>query len=108
MSGKELLAIEIIEYFQRNEGKPVLVEDLVEYFKVDDKKIRRILRELRAKDSNLFYYKDGVRLVYIYKPSQELIEKINKAIELKNRRNHIKPVDASSIETKDVEVEVVK
>jgi predicted DNA-binding transcriptional regulator YafY len=107
-TSKDILAVEIMEYFQAREGKPITVEQLVEQFQVDGKKIRRILRELRAKDSNIFYYKDGIRLVYIYKPSAELIEKINKAIELKNRKNHVKPVDVSSIEAKDVEVEVVK
>jgi transcription initiation factor TFIIIB Brf1 subunit/transcription initiation factor TFIIB len=107
-SSKELLAVEIIEYFQAREGKPITVDQLVETFNVDGKKIRRILRELRVKDSNLFYYKDGIRLIYVYKPSQEFIEKINKAIELKNRKNHVKPIDVSSVEVKDIEVEVVK
>jgi transcription initiation factor IIE alpha subunit len=107
-SSKDLLAVEIIEYFQARESKPITVEQLVEAFKVDGKKIRRILRELRVKDTNLFYYKDGIRLIYIYKPSQELIEKINKAIELKNHKNSVKPVDVSNVDTSNVEVEVVK
>jgi chromosome segregation and condensation protein ScpB len=107
-SSKELLAVEIIEYFQAREGKPITVEQLVEAFNVDGKKIRRILRELRVKYNELFYYKDGIRLIYVYKPSQELIEKLAKANELKNRKNHVKPIDVSSIDAKDVDVEVVK
>jgi len=107
-SSKELLAVEIIEYFQSREGKPITVEQLVEAFNTDGKKIRRILRELRVKYSELFYYKDGIRLIYVYKPSKELIEKINKAIELKNRKNHVKPIDTSGIDTSGIDVEVAK
>jgi len=108
MSGKEILAIQLMEYFKRNQGIEIQVHELVEYFKVDGKKIRRVLRELRARDRDLFYYKDGVRLVYVYKPSKELIEKIEKINELKNHKNSIKRIDTSDIDAEDVDVEVVK
>jgi len=107
-TSKDLLAVEIIEYFKAREGKAITVDQLVEVFNIDGKKIRRVLRELRARDKDLFYYKDGIRLVYVYKPSAELIEKIEKIYELKNRRNNVKPIDVSNIDSKDVEVEVVK
>ena len=107
-TSKDLLAVEIIEYFKTREGKPITVDQLVETFNIDGKKIRRVLRELRARDSNLFYYKDGIRLIYIYNPSKELVEKITRALELRNRKNHVKPIDVSNIDSKDVEVEVVK
>jgi hypothetical protein len=108
MSGKEILAIQIMEYFERNRGVEIRVEDLVEYLKVDGKKIRRVLRELRARDSDILWYKDGVKLVYVYKPTPEIIERVKKINELKNRKNNAKVIDAENVDAEDVEVEVVK
>ena len=106
VSGKEVLAIQLLEYFKRHEGIEIYVQDLVEYFKVDGKKIRRVLRELRARDRDLFYYKDGVRLVYVYKPTPEILEKVKKINELKNKKNNTKPLDTSDLDIQDIEQDI--
>jgi len=106
MSGKEILAIQLMEYFKRHESVEIHVSDLVEYFKVDGKKIRRVLRELRARDRDLFYYKDGVRLVYVYKPTPEILEKVKKINELKNKKNNTKPLDTSDLDIQDIEQDI--
>ena len=106
VSGKEVLAIQLMEYFKRHEGIEIYVQDLVEYFKVDGKKIRRVLRELRARDRDLFYYKDGVRLVYVYKPTPEILEKVKKINELKNKKNNTKPLDTSDLDIQDIEQDI--
>jgi hypothetical protein len=108
MSGKEILAIQLMEYFRKNAGVEIYVHELVEHFKVDGKKIRRVLRELRARDSDLFYYKDGVRLVYVYKPTSEVLEKVKKISELKNKKNNTRTLDVKDVDTSDIEVEVTQ
>jgi hypothetical protein len=68
-----------------NANRPLSVDDIAYYANLDTKTTRKYLRLLRAQYPNdIVFVKDGVKTIYIYKPTKETLEdltlKLNKRL----------------------------
>jgi predicted DNA-binding transcriptional regulator YafY len=67
----------IMNVLKANQGKPLYVEEIAYYVGLDPKTTRKYLRLLRAQYPNdIVVVKDGVKTVYLYKPSKEALEEL--------------------------------
>jgi predicted transcriptional regulator len=75
----------IMNVLRANANKPLYVEEIAYYVGLDPKTTRKYLRLLRTQYPNdIVVVKDGVKTIYIYKPSKETLEdltlKLNKRL----------------------------
>jgi hypothetical protein len=81
----------IMNVLKANQGKPLYVEDIAYYTGLDPKTTRKYLRLLRTQYPNdIVVVKDGVKTIYIYKPTKEVLEDLT----LKLNRRLPKPQKA--------------
>jgi predicted transcriptional regulator len=65
----------IMNVLKANANKPLYVEDIAYYVGLDPKTTRKYLRMLRSMYPNdIVVVKDGVKTIYIYKPTKEVLE----------------------------------
>jgi predicted transcriptional regulator len=75
----------IMNILKANVNRPLNVEDIAYYVNLDPKTTRKYLRMLRSMYPNdIVVVKDGVKTIYIYKPTKETLEdltlKLNKRL----------------------------
>jgi len=75
----------IMNVLKANANKPLYVEEIAYYVGLDPKTTRKYLRMLRSMYANdIVVVKDGVKTIYIYKPTRETLEdltlKLNKKL----------------------------
>jgi predicted transcriptional regulator len=92
----------IMNILKGNANRPLNVEDIAYYANLDPKTTRKYLRLLRSMYPNdIVVVKDGVKTIYIYKPTKETLEDLT----LKLNRRLPKPQKALiSIDIKDSEL----
>jgi predicted transcriptional regulator len=92
----------IMNVLKANANKPLYVEDIAYYVGLDPKTTRKYLRLLRAQYPNdIVVVKDGVKTIYIYKPTKEALEDLT----LRLNRRLPKPQKALiSIDIQDSEL----
>jgi hypothetical protein len=85
-----------------NANRPLSVDDIAYYANLDPKTTRKYLRLLRAQYPNdIAVIKDGVKTIYIYKPTKETLEDLT----LRLNKRLPKPQKALiSIDIKDSEL----
>jgi uncharacterized protein related to proFAR isomerase len=67
----------IMNVLKANVNKPLYVEEIAYYVGLDPKSTRKYLRLLRAQYPNdIVVVKDGVKTIYIYKPTKETLEEL--------------------------------
>jgi len=92
------------ELLKSREGVELYVEDIARALNVDERRARRALRKVRATMKDLVWYRDGAKIVYIYKPTEEQKEKIEKSRERKQKRERKKKL-AEILEEPEEETE---
>ena len=92
----------ILNVLRANVNKPLYVEEIAYYVGLDTKTTRKYLRMLRAQYANdIVVVKDGVKTIYIYKPTKETLEDLT----LKLNRRLPKPQKALvTIDIQDAEL----
>jgi predicted ArsR family transcriptional regulator len=78
------------EYLEALKGQELTVRDMARALKVDEKRLRRALRKIRANDENLVWARVKGRLVYIYHPTEEQREKLLKVRAKANNKPVVK------------------
>lgn len=78
------------EYLEALKGQELMVRDMAKALKVDEKRLRRALRKIRASDENLIWARVKGRLIYIYHPTEEQREKLLKAKAKANNKPVVK------------------
>jgi predicted transcriptional regulator len=72
---KQARLAKIMNVLKANQNKPLYVEDIAYYVGLDPKTTRKYLRLLRSTYPNdIVVVKDGVKTIYIYKPTKEALE----------------------------------
>jgi predicted transcriptional regulator len=92
----------IMNVLKAHTNKPLSVDDIAYYVGLDPKTTRKYLRLLRAQYANdIVVVKDGVKTIYIYKPTKEALEELT----LRLNKRLPKPQKALiSIDIKDSEL----
>jgi predicted transcriptional regulator len=92
----------ILNILKANANKPLYVEEIAYYANLDAKTTRKYLRMLRSMYPNdIVVVKDGVKTVYLYKPTKETLEDLT----LKLNRRLPKPQKALiTIDIQDAEL----
>jgi len=89
----------VIDFLNKNIGKPVEIKEIEEATGIEDRTIRRILRDLRQQYSKLSYEKRGARVVYIP------FEKIE--IEKEESKRRTKRIIKKPAEKEEISIEEV-
>ena len=92
----------IMNILKANQGKLLYVEEIAYYANLDPKTCRKYLRLLRAQYPNdIVVVKDGVKTIYIYRPTKEALEELT----LKLNRKLPRPQKALlTIDVQDAEL----
>lgn len=85
-ASEKTLVQRVEELLKQRPGIELYVEDIARALKIDGRRVRRALRKVRATLEDLVWYRDGAKIVYIYKPTEEQKEKIEKSKERKQKR----------------------
>jgi len=88
----------VMEFLEALKGQELTVRDIARALKVDEKRLRRALRKIRAENDDLIWAKVKGRLVYIYCPTEEQRARLER---VKMRANN-RPVVKVEEEAEDI------
>jgi len=88
----------VMEFLNELRSQELTVRDIARALKVDEKRLRRALRKIRAENDYLIWAKVKGRLVYIYCPTEEQRARLER---VKMRANN-RPVVKVEEEAEDI------
>ena len=94
----------VMEYLEALKGQELMVRDMARALKVDEKRLRRALRKIRAENDDLIWAKVKGRLVYIYCPTEEQRARLER---IKTRANN-RPVVRVEEEGEEIAEEITE